>query len=416
MKRRIARLSSLLVILAIVTLSLIPSKEISALVTPLPFTDKGAHFIAYAIASWLLVLAFSRTHSRLIFISVSLLGLLIEVIQPHFGRTFDISDLIVNCVGALFGVLLGGVCQKYEEKKMVKSKQRGLVDKIRQTLLEAAVHLEGGLMERLEWMHREMSEALPSLDPEKVASYKASIEVLEMINENLKLSEEHKIPMCQDSGMIVAFVEIGREVPISMQAIEEAIYEGSELAIKEGFYRNSVVEEPVFDRVNTKTNLPPIIYWSPSDEKHLKISFLLKGFGSENCSGLAMLNPTSGPEGVVKAVAEMVQRAGGKPCPPIVVGVGLGGTAERAGLLSKKALLRPVNSVHPEERYAQLESDILAAIQALEIGPGGFGGPLTALGVAVEYEPTHIAGLPVAASISCWADRKGEFVWEGPYA
>ncbi len=416
MKRVIARLSSLLAIVAIVILSLVPSKEISALVAPLPFADKGAHFIAYAIASWLLIMAFSRERSLLVFISVSLLGLLIEVIQPYFGRTFDISDLIVNCAGALFGVLLGGVFQKHEEKKMVKSKQRGLVDKIRQTLLEAAVHLEGGLMERLEWMHREMSEELSTLDPEKVASYKASIEVLEMINENLKLSEEHKIPMCQDSGMIVAFVEIGTDVPVSMKAIEEAIYEGSELAIKEGFYRNSVVEEPVFDRVNTSTNLPPIIYWSPSDEKHLKISFLLKGFGSENCSGLAMLNPTSGPEGVVKAVAEMVQRAGGKPCPPIVVGVGLGGTAERAGLLSKKALLRPVNSIHPEERYAQLERDILAAIQALEIGPGGFGGPLTALGVAVEYEPTHIAGLPVAASISCWADRKGEFVWEGPYA
>jgi fumarate hydratase subunit alpha len=415
-KRRVAKLSSLLVIVAIVVLSLLPSKEVSALVTPLPFADKGAHFIAYAVASWLLILAFGRERTLFVFIVTSLLGLLIEVIQPHFGRTFDPLDLVVNCVGALFGVFLGRVYLKYEEKKMGKSKQRGLVDKIRQTLLEAAVHLEEGLMERLEWMHREMNQELATLDPQKSASYKASIEVLEMINENLKLSEEHKIPMCQDSGMIVAFVEIGTEVPLSMQAIEEAINEGSELAIKEGFFRNSVVEEPVFERVNTKTNLPPIIYWNPSKERHLKISFLLKGFGSENCSGLAMLNPTSGPEGVVEAVAEMVQRAGGKPCPPIVVGVGLGGTAERAGYLSKKALLRPVNSVHPEERYAQLEQDILAAIQGLEIGPGGFGGPLTALGVAVEYEPTHIAGLPVAASISCWADRKGEFVWEGPYA
>jgi fumarate hydratase subunit alpha len=416
MRRRVAQIGALVAVTAIVILSIVPSRSISSLVARLPFGDKGAHFIAYGVASWLLVFSFGLNYSTLIFIATSLLGLLIEVIQPHFGRSFDIWDLVVNCTGALFGVLLGVVYLKNEEKKMGKSKQRGLVDKIRQTLLEAAIHLEDGLMERLEWMRFELSQKLPSLAPQQVASYQASIEVLEMIQANLKLSEENKIPMCQDTGMIVAFVEVGSDVPLSMQAIEEAIYEGSELAIKEGFFRNSVVEEPVFERINTRTNLPPIIYWSTSKERHLKISLLLKGFGSENCSGLARLNPTSGPQGVVKAVAEMVQRAGGKPCPPIVVGVGLGGTAERAGYLSKKALLRPVNSVHPDGRFAQLEREILDAIQALEIGPGGFGGHLTALGVAVEYEPTHIAGLPVAASISCWADRKGEFIWEGPYA
>ncbi|MDD2296562.1 MAG: fumarate hydratase [Sphaerochaetaceae bacterium] len=301
---------------------------------------------------------------------------------------------------------------------MKNVRQVDLIARIRDALIDASVHLEPSLMEKLDWMRRETLQAVEALAPEDAnyKPYKASLEVLDMIQENLRLAESHRLPMCQDTGMVVAFIEIGPDVPLSMFAIEEALHAGIADAVKDGSFRNSVVVEPVFDRVNTGTNLPPIIHWFPTEKPGLTFSMLLKGFGSENCSALAMLNPTAGPEGVVTAVAEIVQKAGGKPCPPIVVGVGLGGTAERAGLLSKRALTRKVGDAHPDPRYAQLEQQIFDKLQTLEIGPGGFGGPLTALGVAVEYEPTHIAGLPVAVSISCWADRKATFVWEGPYA
>ncbi len=293
-----------------------------------------------------------------------------------------------------------------------------LVSLIREALLEASLHLEPSLMARLEWMRTETLHAIEALNPDdtKQHPYKASLEVLEMIQENLRLADSHGLPMCQDTGMIVAFIEIGPDVPLSMQAIERALLAGAKEAVQAGSFRNSVVTEPVYDRVNTGTNLPPVIHWFPKETPGLTISMLLKGFGSENCSALTMLNPTAGHAGVVEAVVEMVRSSGGKPCPPIVVGIGLGGTAERAALLSKRALLREVGVSHTDSRYAQLESDIFDAIQTLHIGPGGFGGPLTALAVALEYEETHIAGLPVAVSISCWADRKASIVWEGPYA
>jgi fumarate hydratase subunit alpha len=298
---------------------------------------------------------------------------------------------------------------------MMNRSKEGLADAIREALLHAATHLEPSLMARLDWMYKETMSAtklLGSDDPRK-ARYEASLEVLEMISENLAIADATDLPMCQDTGMVVAFVEMGPEVNLSMQEIGEALDTGIALAVRDGFFRNSVVIDPVFDRENTRTNLPAVVYWFPKECGGLTIRMMLKGFGSENCSALAMLNPTAGMETVLSTILEMVRNAGGKPCPPIVLGVGLGGTAERALLLSKKALLREVGSVNPDPRYAMLEQQLFDSIQDLHIGPGGFGGPLTALAVAVEYEPTHIAGLPVGVSISCWADRTAVVQWGG---
>lgn len=278
-------------------------------------------------------------------------------------------------------------------------------------LVDASRHLEPALIKRLHHMRDETREALASLDAHdpRLPRYEASLEVLLMILENLRIADEQGIPMCQDTGMVLVFIEVGPGETVDLASIEAAIGSGITQAVSQGHFRNSVVADPVYARTNTATNLPAVIHWSSSPVPGLHVRMMLKGFGSENCTSLAMLNPTAGADGVVAAVREMVRKAGGKPCPPIVVGVGIGGSAERALLLSKKALLRPTGEAHPEASYANLERRIEQEVQGLDIGPGGFGGPLTALAVAVEHEPTHIAGLPVAVSISCWADRKAHF-------
>jgi fumarate hydratase subunit alpha len=286
--------------------------------------------------------------------------------------------------------------------------QAALQAAISEALLHASVHLDADLVHALDTMHAETERELQAVqhDDERYAPYAASLEVLDMIRENLHIAEETGLPMCQDTGMIIAFVSIGPDAPFSMHDLQQAIMAGASDAVQRGFFRKSVVTDPVFERRNTETNLPPIIHWFPSERSGVTIQFMLKGFGSENCSSLTMLNPTAGEQAVVRTVVQRVREAGGKPCPPIVVGVGLGGTAERASQLAKLALFRPVGAAHPEPQYEQLERRIEEAVQELSIGPGGFGGPLTALGVSVEYEPTHIAGLPVAVAISCWADRR----------
>ena len=248
--------------------------------------------------------------------------------------------------------------------------------------------------------------------PEDIHS-RTSLSVLDAILENLELSSSTSLPMCQDTGMFDVFVDLGRDCPLTPKQVERSINEGCLKAVQEAFYRCSVVEDPIFSRKNTQNNLPAIIWWSLVEGSSVSIKVLLKGFGSENCSSVRMLNPTGGEQAVVEAVAEIVRLAGGKPCPPIFVGVGLGGTMERAAYLSKRALLRDASLEHSESLYAQLEKSILDRVQALGIGSGGFGGRVTALHVAVEKEPTHIAGMPLAVSINCWADRKVEIVWEG---
>jgi fumarate hydratase subunit alpha len=196
--------------------------------------------------------------------------------------------------------------------------------------------------------------------------------------------------------MVVAFVQIGPDVPLGMMAIGNALETGIGRAVEMGLFRCSVVEDPVFGRTNTLTNLPPVIHWFPTDRPGLQISMMLKGFGSENCSALTMLNPTAGAEGVVSAVVDMVAKAGGKPCPPIVVGVGLGGTAERAMLLSKKALLRTTGEPHPNARYARLEQEIEEASSAWR-SSGRIRRPLTAPRCCGRGGTDAYRGLPVAA-------------------
>ncbi|NCC11795.1 MAG: fumarate hydratase [Spirochaetia bacterium] len=275
-----------------------------------------------------------------------------------------------------------------------------LADRIANELMHAVSHLSEDVLDRIRWA-------------QKTETSEASRAVLDAIAKNLELADAHSLPMCQDTGMFLVFVDVGKTCPLGLAAIENAILEGCALAVSKAYYRRSVVEEPVYERTNTQTNLPPVIWWQPVEGSSLTIQILLKGFGSENCCQVRMLNPTCGEEGVIEAVKSIVLSAGGKPCPPIFLGVGLGGSMDRAAYLSKRALLRPVDQHHQDARYAALEEKILAAVQGTEIGSGGLGGVITALGAAVEQEPTHIAGLPLAVSINCWADRKAKVVWEG---
>ena len=228
-------------------------------------------------------------------------------------------------------------------------------------------------------------------------------EILERIVENYRLAAETGKPICQDTGMAVVFVEIGQDGHVNGN-LAEAINEGVRQGYREGFLRKSVVADPI-DRVNTGDNTPAVIYYEivPGDE--LVISIAPKGFGSENMSRVAMLRPSDGLQGVVKFIIETVEKAGPNPCPPVVVGVGVGGTFEKAAMMAKKALLRPLDEKNPDPVYDALENELLEAINKLGIGPQGFGGKTTALAVNIEKFPTHIAGLPVAVNISCHVTR-----------
>ena len=233
--------------------------------------------------------------------------------------------------------------------------------------------------------------------------------VLSQLIENHKIAKEEEVPICQDTGMAVLFVEYGDKVVIGGGSFEEAVQEGVRRAYIDGYLRKSVVTDPVFDRVNTKDNTPAIIYTSIVSGDKIKILAGCKGFGSENMSAIKMLTPSAGIEGVKKFILDSVRYAGPNPCPPIVVGVGIGGTFEKAAMLAKKATLRPINTENPDERYAELERELLAEINQMGFGPAGLGGGLnTAIGVNIETFPTHIAGMPVAVNICCHAARHKE--------
>jgi len=234
--------------------------------------------------------------------------------------------------------------------------------------------------------------------------------VLKQIIENDEIASKEQIPICQDTGLAVAFIELGQEVLIVDGDFNEAINQGVREAYTKGFLRKSVVSDPVFDRKNTKDNTPAIIHVKIVPGDKVKITVTAKGIGSENMSSLKMLKPADGVEGVKKFVVDTAVNAGPNPCPPIIVGVGIGGTMEMAAILSKKALLRPVGEHNSDLRYAQLEDEILQEINKSGIGPGGLGGRTTALAVNIEYFPTHIAGLPVAVNICCHASRHAEKV------
>lgn len=232
--------------------------------------------------------------------------------------------------------------------------------------------------------------------------------VLKDLLKNAEIAATKEIPICQDTGMAVFFVEIGEDVHITGN-IANAINEGVRQGYTEGYLRKSVVKDPIF-RENTNDNTPAVIYYDFCAGDKIKITFAPKGFGSENKSALKMLNPADGVNGVIDFVTETVKKADANPCPPMVIGVGIGGTMDKAAQLAKKALTRSINKSNPNKYYADLEKILLEKINKLGIGPQGFGGLTTALGVNIEVFPTHIAGLPVAVNINCHATRHASVI------
>jgi len=233
--------------------------------------------------------------------------------------------------------------------------------------------------------------------------------ILNQIIANADIARNEEIAICQDTGMAVVFIDIGQDVHITGGSLTEAVNEGVRRGYKKGYLRKSVVGDPI-ERVNTGDNTPAVIHYTVVEGDNLKIAVAPKGFGSENMSALRMLKPSDGLEGVKKFIIETVDRAGPNPCPPIVVGVGIGGTMEKAAILAKKALLRPIDIRSDVEYVKELEIEMLGALNSLGIGPAGLGGKVTALAVNIEVFPTHIAGLPVAVNISCHATRHAEAV------
>jgi len=228
-------------------------------------------------------------------------------------------------------------------------------------------------------------------------------EIIELLKENARVAREERIPICQDTGIAVFFVEIGQDLRIKNGFISDAINDGVRKGYKEGYLRKSVVDP--LTRRNTGDNTPAIIYTELVPGDKLKISFMPKGAGSENMSMIRMLRPTEGIEGIRNFVLECVQKAGANPCPPVVIGVGIGGSFEKAALLAKKALLRPVGSPNARLELASLEETLLKTVNKTGIGPEGLGGKVTAMAVHVESFPCHIASLPVAVNINCHAAR-----------
>lgn len=231
--------------------------------------------------------------------------------------------------------------------------------------------------------------------------------VLDEIFENLRIAKEGKLPMCQDCGTSVFLIEIGQEVHITGGNFYDAINNGVRKGYKEGYLRKSMTYDPVITRANTGDNTPAVIHTDIVPGDKIKILFCPKGGGCENMSTLKMMSPSEGMEGVKKFVVDFVREASGNPCPPSIVGVGIGGTFETSALLAKKAVLRsPLGTSHPDERYAKVEHELLDEINKLGIGPMGFGGRITALAVHIETHPAHVALMPVAININCHAARQ----------
>lgn len=233
---------------------------------------------------------------------------------------------------------------------------------------------------------------------------------LDKIAANTTIAHEERMPLCQDTGLVLVFVELGQDVRIVDGRLDDAIQKGVAKAYKDAYLRKSLVDDPLFERVNTQDNTPAIIHYRVVAGNELKITLMPKGGGSENMSALAMLKPAQGIEAVKDFVYNTVVNAGGNPCPPTIVGVGIGGNSEYALELSKIALARPLGQPNPNEAYAELEKELLERINASGIGPQGFGGTTTALAVHIEYFPTHIAMLPVGVSLNCHVARHKQVV------
>lgn len=271
-----------------------------------------------------------------------------------------------------------------------------ITDTVKRLSIEANYFLGADIKESLEKSRKE-------------ETYELAGQVLDKIILNSEIACKEKMPMCQDTGMACVFLEIGQDVHFVGGNLEAAINEGVRRGYEDGFLRKSVVDDPI-RRVNTKDNTPAVIYYDIVDGDKVKVTLAPKGFGSENMSKIGMLKPSDGLEGVKNFVIETVKAAGPNPCPPMVVGVGIGGTFDKAAYLAKKALLRPINNRNNNKFYSDLEEELLREINKLGIGPQGFGGKTTAVGINIETYPTHIAGLPVAVNISCHATRHKEII------
>jgi len=232
-------------------------------------------------------------------------------------------------------------------------------------------------------------------------------EVLSQLIENARIAKEERLPLCQDCGTAVVFLEIGQEVHITGD-LNAAVEDGVRRGYSQGYLRKSMVSQPFSTRINTQDNTPPVIHTEIVLGDKLKITVMPKGGGAENMSRLAMLKPSDGRQGIIDLVVRTVDEAGGSPCPPLIIGLGIGGTAEKAMLLAKKALLRKVGEPNADPEIAELEKESLARVNALGIGPLGFGGRTTALAVHAEAMPTHIASLPVAVNLQCHSARHKE--------
>ena len=265
-----------------------------------------------------------------------------------------------------------------------------ITDTVAKLCIEANCHLSSDIKDRLNGMYEQ-------------ESWPQAKEILGRIIENYGIADRENVPICQDTGMACVFLKIGQEVHIDGD-LTDAVNEGVRRGYGEGYLRKSVVRDPL-DRVNTGDNTPAMLYTELVPGDKIEITVAPKGFGSENMSGIKMLRPSDGVEGVIEFVLKVVEDAGPNPCPPIVVGVGIGGTFDKAAYMAKKALLRSVDVPNEKPFYAQLEKQLLDKINALGIGPQGFGGKTTALAVNIETCPTHIAGLPVAVNINCHVTR-----------
>lgn len=278
---------------------------------------------------------------------------------------------------------------------MNKIKSTKIKDKVKELFLKANYHINHDLMKLLQQAQKK--ETSP------IGKY-----VLNMIIENNKIASREEVPICQDTGLAVIFVDVGQEVRLIDGDFVEAINQGVKEAYQEGYLRKSVVDDPVFERNNTKTNTPAIIYTDIVPGDKIKLLVMPKGFGSENMSTIAMLKPADGEKGIIDFVIETVKKAGPNPCPPTIIGVGIGGTIDKAMVIAKKAIARKIGKHNQNEKYASMEKEVLEKINNLGIGPAGLGGNITSLAVHIDYLPTHIAGMPVAVNVCCHAARHAE--------
>ena len=269
-----------------------------------------------------------------------------------------------------------------------------IIDTVKELCIEANYYLSNDVKEALN--NAKENETWPLAE-----------NILDQIILNSDIAKNENMPICQDTGMACIFIDIGQDVHIVGGLLDDAINEGVRRGYEEGFLRKSVVKDPI-NRINTKDNTPAIIYYNMVAGDKIKITVAPKGFGSENMSRIKMLKPSDGLQGVKDFIIETVKLAGPNPCPPIVIGVGIGGTFDKAAYLAKKALIRPLDKRNEDKFYSDLEEELLANINKLGIGPQGFGGKTTALGLNIETYPTHIAGLPVAVNINCHATRHKE--------